>query len=67
MQSVPAREIAGLHEVVRDVVIADRGEGKSLQLRGLRVERRFDDRAKHRHGRRLTPEAATPRVITGRP
>ena len=33
-----------LDEVVRGVIIADRGEGERLELRGMGVECRFDDR-----------------------
>ena len=41
-----------LDQIVRGVMIADRGEDKGLELRGMSVERRFDDRAKHRRRRR---------------
>ena len=35
-----------LNEIVRGVLITDRGEGKGLELGGMRVEGRLDDRAK---------------------
>ena len=34
-----------LNEIVRGVLVTDRGEGKGLELGSVRVERRFDDRA----------------------